>query len=164
MAIKFLNTTQVQEKTLYADAANDRIGIRTNTPLHPLDVDGDVVFRHGTNNKKVLFSEEGKDDVMIGDIEGMYSGAYFDMQYKADVAHFNKCKVGIGTSSPSADLQVDGGIQMGNDSSTASAALAGTLRYRTDTVFGTNYSYVDMCMQIGATSYKWINIVQNSWT
>ena len=164
MAIKFLNTTQVQEKTLYADAANDRIGIRTNTPLHPLDVDGDVVFRHGTNNKKVLFSEEGKDDVMIGDIEGMYQGAYFDMQYKADVAHFNKCKVGVGTASPAADLQVTGGIQMGNDSSNASAALAGTLRYRTNTSGATKYSYVDMCMQIGATSWKWINIVQNSWT
>ena len=72
MAIKFLNTTQVQEKTLYADAANNRIGIGTTSPLHPLDVDGDVAFRHNTNGKKVFFSEEGKDDVMIGDIEGMY--------------------------------------------------------------------------------------------
>lgn len=164
MAIKFLNTTQVQEKTLYADAANDRIGIRTNTPSHPLDVDGDVAFRHGTTNKKVFFSEETSDNVIIGDIEGMYAGAYFDMQYKGDIAHFNKCKVGIGTNSPAAALQVDGGVQMGNDSSAASAALAGTLRYRVTTFGITKYSYVDMCMQIGATSYKWINIVQNSWT
>jgi hypothetical protein len=86
------------------------------------------------------------------------------MQYKVDIAHFNKCKVGVGTASPAADLQVTGGIQMGNDGSTASSALAGTLRYRTNTSGATKYSYVDMCMQIGATSWKWINIVQNSWT
>ena len=79
--------------------------------------------------KKYFSQKKEKMSVMIGDIEGMYSGAYFDMQYKADVAHFNKCKVGIGTSSPAADLQVDGGIQMANESAAASSALAGTLRY-----------------------------------
>jgi hypothetical protein len=69
--------------------------------------------------------------------------------------------VGIGTNSdsPSSKLQVAGGIQMADDTATASAAKVGTLKYR---VSGNN-SYVDMCMQTGATTYAWINIVQNNW-
>ena len=67
--------------------------------------------------------------------------------------------VGIGTTSPSSKLQVAGGIQMADDTATASAAKVGTLKYR---VSGNN-SYVDMCMQTGATTYAWINIVQNNW-
>ena len=67
--------------------------------------------------------------------------------------------VGIGTTSPSSKLQVTGGIQMADDTATASAAKVGTLKYR---VSGNN-SYVDMCMQTGATTYAWINIVQNNW-
>ena len=67
--------------------------------------------------------------------------------------------LGIGTTSPSSKLQVAGGIQMADDTDTASAAKVGTLKYR---VSGNN-SYVDMCMQTGATTYAWINIVQNNW-
>ena len=67
--------------------------------------------------------------------------------------------VGIGTTTPQSKLQVAGGIQMADDTATASAAKVGTLKYR---VSGNN-SYVDMCMQTGATTYAWINIVQNNW-
>ncbi len=67
--------------------------------------------------------------------------------------------VGIGDSSPSAKLQVAGGIQMADDTASASADKVGTLKYYTSG----NNSYVDMCMQTGATTYEWINIVQNNW-
>ena len=67
--------------------------------------------------------------------------------------------VGIGTTSPSAKLQVDGGVQMADDTDAASASKVGTLRYRTSG----NNSYVDMCMQTGASTYEWVNIVQNNW-
>jgi hypothetical protein len=67
--------------------------------------------------------------------------------------------VGIGTTTPSSKLQVAGGIQMADDTDTASAAKVGTLKYR---VSGNN-SYVDMCMQTGAATYEWVNIVQNNW-
>jgi hypothetical protein len=67
--------------------------------------------------------------------------------------------VGIGTTSPSSKLQVAGGVQMADDTDTASADKVGTQRYR---VSGNN-SYVDMCMQTGAATYAWINIVQNNW-
>jgi hypothetical protein len=71
----------------------------------------------------------------------------------------NGTNVGIGTTSPGAKLDVDGGIKMADDTDTASLSKVGTLKYR---VSGNN-SYVDMCMQTGATTYAWINIVQNNW-
>ena len=43
--------------------------------------------------------------------------------------------VGIGTDSPQSKLQVAGGIQMADDTATASAAKVGTMRYRTGTEY-----------------------------
>ena len=74
-------------------------------------------------------------------------------------SYLNGGNVGISTSTPSSKLQVAGGIQMANDTDTASANKVGTLKYYTSG----NNSYVDMCMQTGATTYEWINIVQNNW-
>ncbi len=54
---------------------------------------------------------------------------------------------------------VTGSIQMSDDTDTASASKVGTQRYRTSG----NNSYVDMCMQTGATTYEWINILENNW-
>ena len=67
--------------------------------------------------------------------------------------------VGIGTTSPQSKLQVNGGVQLANDTAAASASKVGTFRYRTSG----NNSYVDMCMQTGASTYAWVNIVTNSW-
>jgi len=67
--------------------------------------------------------------------------------------------VGIGATNPQSKLQVAGGVQMANDTDTASADKVGTQRYRSDS----NNSYVDMCMQTGAATYEWVNIVQNNW-
>ena len=50
-------------------------------------------------------------------------------------------------------------VQMGNNSAAASAANAGSTRYR---VSGNN-SYMDMSMRTGSTTYAWVNIVQNNW-
>ena len=68
-------------------------------------------------------------------------------------------QVGVGTTSPASKLHVAGGIQLADDGATASAAKVGTIRYRTSG----NNSYVDMCMQTGASTYAWVNIVQNNW-
>ncbi len=67
--------------------------------------------------------------------------------------------VGIATTIPRAKLDVNGGIRMADDTSAAASTNVGTLRYRTSG----NNSYVDMCMQTGASTYEWVNIVQNSW-
>lgn len=71
----------------------------------------------------------------------------------------NTGDVGIGTTSPSSKLQVNGGVQLANDTASPSAAKVGTFRYYTSG----NNSYVDMCMQTGASTYAWVNIVTNSW-
>ena len=67
--------------------------------------------------------------------------------------------VAIGHSSAAAKLDVNGGIRMADDATAASATNVGTQRYRTS---GSN-SYVDMCMQTGASSYAWVNILENNW-
>jgi hypothetical protein len=67
--------------------------------------------------------------------------------------------VGIGVTDMKSKLDVDGGVKIGNDTDTASADKVGTLRYRTSG----NNSYLDVCMQTGASTYSWINIVQQNW-
>ena len=67
--------------------------------------------------------------------------------------------VGIGTTSPKSKLQVDGGVQVGDDGDTASADKVGTIRYRVE---GTT-SYAEMCMQTGAGTYAWIVVASQSW-
>ena len=71
--------------------------------------------------------------------------------------------VGIGTDDPKSKLQVAGGVQIGDDTDTASADKVGTFRYRTATIGSFDYSYVDMCMQTDTTTYEWVNIVTNRW-
>jgi hypothetical protein len=73
--------------------------------------------------------------------------------------HNTTGNVGIGTTNPQSILQVNGGVQLANDTAIASAAKVGTFRYYTSG----NNSYVDMCMQAGASTYAWVNIVTNSW-
>ena len=73
--------------------------------------------------------------------------------------------VGVGTTSPAQKLDVSGNIkasgsvQVGDDSTAASATNVGATRYRSDS----NNSYMDMVMQTGASTYAWVNVVQNNW-
>jgi hypothetical protein len=76
-------------------------------------------------------------------------------------------KVAIGNVTPYSKLSVDGGVQIGDDQATglALASKVGTFRYYE--VISSNvkasYSYVDMVMRTGTSSYAWINIVTNNW-
>jgi hypothetical protein len=72
--------------------------------------------------------------------------------------------INTGTNAPQSRLQVNGGIQMANDTATASSAKVGTLRYRKASTGPASYSsYVDMCMETGVGSYQWVNIKTISW-
>ena len=61
--------------------------------------------------------------------------------------------------SASGTIKSTSSIQSGNNTAAASALLAGSQRYY---VSGNN-SYVDVCMQTGATTYEWVNIKTNTW-
>ena len=52
-----------------------------------------------------------------------------------DIKSYHEGDFGIGTTSPSSKLQVAGGIQMADDTDTASADKVGTMRYRTGTEY-----------------------------
>jgi hypothetical protein len=78
--------------------------------------------------------------------------------FSVDEVYLN-AKVGIGIQNPKSKLQVDGGVQIGNDADTASADKVGTLRYRETT----NNSYLEVCMKTGASTYAWIIIKDYTW-
>ncbi len=153
--------TDASEKMRITSTGN--VGIGTTAPTRTLDIrtDSGVLIKGatGTTNAKISFlpTSGGRQydlgnvgaDFRIFDASAATTRMYFD----------NTGDTGIGTTTPQSTLQVAGGIQMADDTDTASAAKVGTLKYR---VSGNN-SYVDMCMQTGATTYAWINIVQNNW-
>jgi len=130
------------------------VGVGTTSPSEKLVVDGKIRSLGGTSSAD--FYSTGNDALIVNN--GTQNLKFWNngserMRIKGDG------NVGIGTTSPSSKLQVAGGIQMADDTDTASASKVGTMRYRTSG----NNSYVDMCMQTGATTYAWINIVQNNW-
>ncbi|MDB4755125.1 hypothetical protein OAG19_00570 [Akkermansiaceae bacterium] len=78
---------------------------------------------------------QGKIHILNGPQTGSASATLSD----AKLTIAENGNVGIGTTSPQAKLQVSGGIQMADDTDTASASKVGTMRYRT----GTEYVEVD---------------------
>lgn len=155
-----ISTNQIT--TLHCDS-NNRVGIGTTNPQEKLHVSG---------SSNVRLEVEATDSTVaalkITNTAGSYasfvnaSGDLSVYDYNANdtrttlLANGN---FGIGTTSPQSRLQVNGGIQLANDTASPSASKVGTFRYRTSG----NNSYVDMCMQTGASTYAWVNIVTNSW-
>ena len=124
---------------------------------YKLDVDGDIrttsklLLSYGSISPDWSIESDVNNDLIIDDVTG-----------PENVIFKNGGNVGIGltgTNTPQSKLDVNGSIRMGDNSFLATASNVGTQRYR---VSGNN-SYVDMVMQTGATTYEWINIVQNNW-
>lgn len=67
--------------------------------------------------------------------------------------------VGIGQTTPRSLLDVNGGVRIGNDADAAGVNKVGTFRYRADA----NNSWVEVCVQNGASSYIWKIINQETW-
>ena len=135
MAIKFLNTVQVDTDVLYVDVANDRVGIGTTNPTAKLDVYGNLglgttgtftisqspfsttVFYVGAGNgSTITFGAPASNtqDVSVqgdlysyqGSIGTKLSGSFNNkITYNGD-NYLNSGNLGIGTTSPNAKLDV----------------------------------------------------------
>ena len=172
---------------------NGNVGIGTTSPTEKLVVDGKIIINNTTppnNLAQLNIGSTSGGETRAIDIDGNWTAGEsksITFAYGTDATHmvgqincvFNTStdsrlrwgKLYHGgvsstytmelksTSTTTANLTVAGSIQIADDTDTASADKVGTLKYR---VSGNN-SYVDMCMQTGATTYAWINIVQNNW-
>ena len=170
-----------QSKLFITEAGN--IGIGATSPSVKLEIKGDatgddtaqlIIASGGADNNSIIhFTDDAGGQVnAIGALEGqiLTLASQNELVFKTGTSSIlgntntrmtidTNGKVGIGTTSPASKLQVNGGVQIANDTDAASADKVGTLKYY---VSGNN-SYVDMCMQTGPTAYAWVNITQNNW-
>ena len=168
--------------------ANGNFGIGTTNPNYKLDVYGSLkigttgalsigqspysttIFYIGAGNgSEIAFGAPASNTQNVSVQGDLYSyqgsvgtkinGSFNNkISYNGD-NYLNSGNLGIGTFFPQSKLQVNGGVQLANDTASPSASKVGTFRYRTSG----NNSYVDMCMQTGTSTYAWVNIVTNSW-
>ena len=113
----------VDTDTLYVDASNNRVGIGTSSPSKKLHV-----YRDDTNtDAQVLIEQDGTGDASIGFLKtGVYnwmtgidttdnkykiSGSGAGLDTNNYLAIDTSGNVGIGTTSPSTELEVNGTIQ-----------------------------------------------------
>ena len=76
MAIKFLNTVQVDTDVLYVDTTNDRVGIGTTSPGYTLEVDGGNGLFVGDGGASVLEADSATGVFSIGDTDELGDGVY----------------------------------------------------------------------------------------
>ena len=157
--IQGVNNAATASRNIAINPYGGNVGIGKTNASDKLDVQGNIrtsgyiFIREDADNSLFLNSNGG------GYISGESDESITLMIRSSGASYLNGGDVGIGTSGPNSKLHVLGGIQLANDTTAASASKVGTLRYYTSG----NNSYVDMCMQTGAATYAWVNIVTNSW-
>jgi len=167
--IQAVNNAATTGRDIAINPYGGNVGIGTSSPGSKLHVSGgDIKLDDGYEVKFNINGTVTADEELVLDagttdskiiLDGSDSAMQFITGNSTAIAINDAQNVGIGTTSPQSKLQVNGGVQLANDTAAASASKVGTFKYYTSG----NNSYVDMCMQTGATTYAWVNIVQNSW-
>ena len=139
-----LYLTYGNDKTgLYIKGDNGNIGLNTETPETILDVNGT------TTHRDWVYLNNG---THTGDAVG-------DRRFKvvSGVLVTQACSVANATKG--AGTWVNVGVQLSDNTATASVFFEGCKRYRKDS----NNSYEETCMQTGASTYAWVVIKQITW-
>jgi len=160
--IPFSNASKqlIDDSSFIWDNVNKRVGIGKVSPNYGIDsyqaintdsvyrILNKLLFRLQSDNLQISQPATGKQIQFINYLTGNSLMSILDTG-----------NVGIGPTTPKSKLQVAGGIQCGDDTAAASADKVGTTRYRATA----NASYVEMCMQVGVSSYSWVAMVTNTW-
>jgi hypothetical protein len=128
--------------SLYIKGTTGNVGIGTTAPatlLHVTGSSGITIENTSTTNVQLNFKSNSVDTWRIGQnlvVTGGTALEFYDDVNNVDrMVITNTGNVGIGTTTPQSKLQVAGGIQMADDTDTASASKVGTMRYRTGTEY-----------------------------
>jgi hypothetical protein len=141
---------------LYLGAGGTITGTVPVAPLHAVRL-GQVLRVQQNNGSMYVRIDNGYELGELHNVNDTSNGtSYGDLLMKSGSVWTNTKQL---SGSYSITGSLNSTIQFPDNSVTPSAANAGSMRYR---VSGNN-SYVDMVMQTGATTYTWVNIVQNNW-
>jgi hypothetical protein len=152
-------TSELARTTILSDSSAQAIGLIGRSA----DNISTIRWWNNAGNSIYTAIESNANYTIYNTVTNGYAGFYTNNTERMRITSTGN--VGIGTTSPTQKLDVvgnakiSGSVQVGDDSATASATNVGATRYRSDA----NNSYVDMVMQTGASTYAWVNIVQNNW-
>ena len=145
------------------------VGIGTTSPSQKLQVVSDSIIMSEfttTSTKGGIKIAEADDGGFLSTEAGRIClGSAIGVSTNNLTYLMSTNKLGIGTASPTEKLDVignikaSGSIQVGVNEGSPTAALVGSIRYKSDA----NNSFVDMVMQTDVTTYEWVNIVTNTW-
>lgn len=137
------NSSNVETISIRADGKTTfnggKVGVNTTTPIKDFEVQG--VARINTLDFERI------------------SGINFISAGNNSIIYFGQPSSYVQNVSVNGVIRSNTSIQFANNTATPSAQLEGSQRYYKTS----NASYVDVCMQTGATTYAWVNIKTNTW-
>lgn len=160
-----LNTdAYVAGQLLYLGAGGTITGTTPVAPLHAVRL-GQVLRVQQNNGSMYVRIDNGYELGELHNVKDTSNGnSHGDLLLRSGSVWTNSKQLS-GSYALTGSLEVQGtvkttsSIQVGSSSATPSSTNVGSIRYRTSG----NNSYVDMVMQTGASTYEWVNIVQNNW-